>query len=351
MPGPPNFRRFGWIDFDSLGPAVIAPLGVNDQVAMRRAAGGPNVVTTVGAIQAHGGAVNIADLLGGTDDQLLVRIGGIWTSSPDVIFDGSKFRITGTDFDLDNSAAASAVDLRARNSAGGIAVQIAAGGAVELRQLSGGGANEDFWINMARDGGVTIAHNNSSMFRTVVAASGGAEVNNTVTGGGFERALTTSDLGGGSITNDVVQARRTTILNLTTAFVDVTLDATDVETDSAVIEHDVITDRIVAKVAGTYEIDYQFNIDSATAVSSTVEVDGRVRLNDGGTGINGSLATESSDRDGGGAAAVHPSHMSCKFIVTLAANDFVTLQVQKVDIVGTETYFIDETSLQVTRLI
>lgn len=45
------------------------------------------------------------------------------------------------------------------------------------------------------NGLVSISHNNIAMARTVIAASGGLQVNNTVTGAGFERVLTTGDLG------------------------------------------------------------------------------------------------------------------------------------------------------------
>jgi hypothetical protein len=150
------------------------------------------------------------------------------------------------------------------------------------------------------------------------------------------------------VDNDAVQARRTTTLTLTLAFVDVTLDATDVESDAAVIEHDAITDRIVVKETGTYEILYQFNINTVTGTNSGIIAEGRVRLNDAGTGIAGSLAETQCKREHGNP---QPSHLTCKFIVDLTAADFVTLQVQKTDIKVTEAYFIDETSLQVTRLL
>ncbi len=177
-----------------------------------------------------------------------------------------------------------------------------------------------------------------------IATQGGAIAQNTLT-----RVVAIIAGGGASqIANNAVQARRTTNLTLTTAFVDVTLDATDIETDAAVIEHDAVTDRIVAKLAGTYEVYYQFNIDTVTAVNSGVLVDGRVRLNDAGAGIDGSLAQVSAQREHGDPQR---RHLSCKFIVTLAANDFITLQAQKTDIKVTEAYFINETSLQITRLI
>ena len=53
------------------------------------------------------------------------------------------------------------------------------------RILIRGNANND----------VELYHAGTEVFRTVAAASGGAEANNTATGAGFERVLTTSDLG------------------------------------------------------------------------------------------------------------------------------------------------------------
>jgi len=178
-----------------------------------------------------------------------------------------------------------------------------------------------------------------------IATQGGAIAQNTLT---RVVAIIAGGGGGVAVANNAVQARRTTNLTLTTAFVDVTLDATDIETDDAVIEHDAVTDRIVAKIAGTYEIFYQFNIQTVTAQNSTIAVDGRVRLNDGGTGIVGSLAQCNAKRQHGGPL---PGHLSCKFIATLSASDFITLQVQKTDLQNAEAYFINETSLQITRLI
>jgi len=158
--------------------------------------------------------------------------------------------------------------------------------------------------------------------------------------------------GASAVANNAVQARRTTNLILTTSFVDVTLDATDVETDDAVIEHDDInTDDIDISVTGTYAIAYEFDIDTAVTSLTSIQIDARVRLNDGGTGINGSLATEFARNTGAGMSGIQPAHMSLKFIANLTAGDFVTLQAQKRDIILTEAWFINNVTLQVTRLL
>lgn len=164
-------------------------------------------------------------------------------------------------------------------------------------------------------------------------------------------AMFTTDTGvDKQLINDVVQARRTTGYVLTTAFVDVTLDATDVETDSAVLDHDLATnsDNIIAGVAGTYKVSYQFNITNASVVNTMIEAQARVRLNDAGTGIPGSLASEFNQRQHG---EQFTTRMCCDFVVTLAATDFITLQAQKIEIDDSQTYTISEVSVKAMRLL
>lgn len=93
----PPYRRFGQVDFASMIPFDPAtPLGVNDILVMRRANGGGNVLVTVGEIQAHGGAVNISDLIGGVDEDMLFKTGGIWSATAGLLkWNGSRLEITG----------------------------------------------------------------------------------------------------------------------------------------------------------------------------------------------------------------------------------------------------------------
>ena len=165
-----------------------------------------------------------------------------------------------------------------------------------------------------------------------------------------EVLIIASEAGPVPTVNDAVQARRTTGYVLTTAFVDVTMDVTDVETDDAVLNHDLVTntDNIIAVVAGTYAISYQFNISNASAVNTIIEAQARVRLNDAGTGIPGSLASTFNMRNHG---TQLPTHLSCDFIVTLAASDFITLQAQKIELDDVQVYTIDEVSVKATRLL
>lgn len=190
--------------------------------------------------------------------------------------------------------------------------------------------------------GVTLAE-------TIAAASGGLRANNTLTGAGLERVLTTADLGSG-LSNDAVQARRTTGLTLTTAFVDVTLDATDIESDDTVIEHDGVTDRIVAKVTGTYEIAYEWNLDWVSGTGDLIMGEGRVRVNDASV-LNGSDAHCGAFEDTSIDGDIMNNHLSNKFIANLTANDFVTLQVRKVNFLVDSPWSCERASLQVTRIL
>jgi hypothetical protein len=182
--------------------------------------------------------------------------------------------------------------------------------------------------------------------RTVAASAGGLQANNQDTGGGLERVLTESDL----LPNDVVQARRTTNYILTTAFVDITLDTTDVESDSAVIEHDALTDRIVAKVAGTYKIGWEVDAEATTTGDSNAELEGQVRVNDtsvlaGSQGMTGIFEDGSIDGD------IVPQHLGQAFYATLAVDDFITLQLQKIEIASSETYEATRTLLTIERCL
>ncbi len=100
MPRPkPLVSLHGAVNFDRLVPFNPAnPLAVNDILVMRRAGGGDNKLVTVGDIQTHGGSVNIADLLGGANDDMLHRIAGVWTGTgpTGLKFDGVEMQFDGT---------------------------------------------------------------------------------------------------------------------------------------------------------------------------------------------------------------------------------------------------------------
>ncbi len=154
------------------------------------------------------------------------------------------------------------------------------------------------------------------------------------------------------VANDAVQARRTTSYVLTTAFADVTLDTTDIETDAAIVEHNgVSTDNIEAIVAGTYEITYGADIDPSAAGNDNIRAFGRIRVNDGGVDLPGSLASQSAYEDASTIGNQVFGRLQCSFIVTLAAADFVTLQLMKVEIGGTGIFTAEEVTVTVKRLL
>lgn len=129
--------------------------------------------------------------------------------------------------------------------------------------------------------------------------------------------------------NHAVQARRTTDYLLTTAFVDITMDVTDVETDATVLDHDLVTntDNIIIGATGTYEIMVDVTADpDPGAANRRRSLNARVRLNDAGTGIAGSVNHTDFHRD---ATAPFDNHLSFTFIADLTATDFITLQLSE----------------------
>ena len=66
-----------------------------------------------------------------------------------------------------------------------------------VAQADGAGVFEKTWLFCNRDDSVDLYFNNAAVARTLAATAGGLEVNNTLTGAGFERVLTTSDIGEG----------------------------------------------------------------------------------------------------------------------------------------------------------
>ena len=164
-----------------------------------------------------------------------------------------------------------------------------------------------------------------------VTASGSLPQNNRDIG----VVIFTAGGGGGGTPGDQagVQVRRTTALAFTDAWVDVTLDATDFENDPTVVEHDAITDRITLKEAGPYWVTYRVDTDQPAPITQWQTLaQARVRVNDTGAELEGSDSSEQALEDGSlvGDAAVWPS-LQAGFIYDAAANDFLTLQIQKTD--------------------
>lgn len=152
-----------------------------------------------------------------------------------------------------------------------------------------------------------------------------------------------------------VQARRTTDQLFTTAWVDIPFQATDVENDPTVVEHDnVNTDRLTLKEAGAYWISYKVDADvDPGSAGSHAFVEARVRVNDTGTDLPGSLCGDDALFDGSllGDQTVSAVLVG-GFPYIATADDFISLQIQRTDsdagiIVNAAA---NRTSLKATRM-
>jgi len=117
--------------------------------------------------------------------------------------------------------------------------------------------------------------------------------------------------------SSAVQARRTTSLdNIPLSWIDITLDTTDVQTNTDVLEHDSNnTDRIQIKADGLYQITYAGDVDDEGEV--------RVRVNDA-TVLPGSVRVYGNVAD----AVDLNGPLVNIFFAELSAGDFVTPQIQ-----------------------
>ena len=170
-------------------------------------------------------------------------------------------------------------------------------------------------------------HDTLNFIGSGVTASdaGGGTADITVTGGGA------------SGDQAMVQARRTTTFSISTSFTDVTLDTTDEENDAAVLEHDnTNTDRLTFKETGAHWVWYKADINPPS-VGDTMEIQGRVTVNDGGAALPGSdgQTTVFSDSSIGGDDVTNS--LMVGFVYDATANDFLTLQLQKVNVSGTSS--------------
>ena len=119
------------------------------------------------------------------------------------------------------------------------------------------------------------------------------------------------------------------------------------------LDHDLVTntDNIIVGQPGTYEITYGADIDPTASGLNNIRAFGRVRINDAGVDIPGSLASTGSAADSSIDGDLLFSRLQCSFIVTLAASDFLTLQLMKVEIDGSGTFTAEEVTVTVKRLL
>ncbi len=160
-----------------------------------------------------------------------------------------------------------------------------------------------------------------------------------------------AEAGGGASNQPTALARRTTTQAITATFADIAFDATDVENDTATVEHDnTNTDRITLKEAGVYRITYHANISAPSSADTTLEIQARVRANDT-TVLAGSDAVAGVVADGSLPGNDLADFVTRSFVYDATAADFVSLQIQHVvgGGVGTSNVEIDAT-LEAVRL-
>ena len=170
---------------------------------------------------------------------------------------------------------------------------------------TGVGANVNIVANQGSDNDGTLRYN---------ATTNQWEISND--GGGFNPIA----IGTLATALPVVQVRQAGGYTLSSAtWADITFDTTDLENDSAVLEHNnTLTDRIDVKEDGIYMITYNLNLNEGTATGTW---DSRVILNDT-TPMNGSVNTNSNYQNEYVAT-------SATFYANLTASDFITLQAQR----------------------
>lgn len=185
-------------------------------------------------------------------------------------------------------------------------------------------------------GGGVIVQDEGTPLPTVGSTLNFAGAGVTASGAGATKLITIP--GNPEADMPGVQARRTTDQLFTTAWADVLLDATDFENDAAVVEHDALTDRITLKEAGPYWVFYRVDADAPPQSNMASFVEARVRVNDAGADLPGSLCGSDTLDD---SSLVGDQTVSAVltggFVYDATASDFLTLQVQRTDSSGTAT--------------
>ncbi len=165
MPRPePKVSLHGAVNFDKLVPFDSAPnappLANNDILVMRKAAGGDNLTVSIGDINATG-SVNIAQLIGGANDDMLFRVLGVWTGTgpSGLSYNGTVLGLDGNNIQLNNGATLAVEDAGNIELNGTGNIEQSGTGDIEI---NGGGAlmisnNAGDAIEIADGGSIKIA--------------------------------------------------------------------------------------------------------------------------------------------------------------------------------------------------
>lgn len=307
------------ISFDALGVAAMTPKsGTPGFILTENAAGVPtfqaggggggvtSFETRVGAVVSAVGDYSFAEISGTLSDaQHAARGGG--TLHADVIASGADGFMTGADKAI-------------------------------LDGIEPGAEVNDVDSVFTRVGAVVAAASDYD--------AGQVDNDSSIAGAFVDDALNNLD-------NAVAQAQRTTDFAIPTAFGDVTLDTTNVETNAAIVNHDLGTndDNIIAVVAGTYEVHYQFSLGPTQDTNSVSIVEARCRVNDT-TVIAGSELHVYVFEDNSIESELIGGFLSGTFVVALGAADFVTLQLNQIEQDGSPTpdALADTITLSMKRL-
>jgi hypothetical protein len=124
-----------------------------------------------------------------------------------------------------------------------------------------------------------------------------------------------------------VFVRRSTVFTLGTAFADIPFDQTQIENDPSVVEHNnTNTDDIDLKDGGTYLVGYHATVLGPPVHPTNLQIQTRVRANDTGAEVEGSLATASVFFDVSVEGGNHDDTLSAIFPYDATAADKLTLQ-------------------------
>ncbi len=225
---------------------------------------------------------------------------------------------------------------------------------VTIGQIGAEAANANIQAHVA---GPVTGNPHAVTFTEAVTADAGTDITaaeaETLTDGSNADALHVHAAAPSAFALAALQVRKTDVVAIGTVWADITFNNTDIENEPATVEHNNGNiDDIDFKVAGLYLVEYHVDIDHNGAPNSNMLLQGRVRLNDAGTGVNGSLNETSEFDDGSIEGDEVETLLSAAFIFNAALNDKLTLQLQFIDIGGTGTPALntEEVTIKVVQL-
>ena len=184
---------------------------------------------------------------------------------------------------------------------------------------------QNLWETITADSGSAVAN----IATDTLTIAGGAGISTSITGD-----VLTISTGVGDV--PAVLARRTTPMPITSSFVTITFDTTDLENDDTVVDHNNVTNtsRITVKETGLYEIYFQTSGLVFTASGAgfyTVET--RLIKNGVLVAVPGADIL-SSGYTGGAATTTEVNAPNTNIILELVANDYLEVQIRYIVLNG-----------------